>query len=185
MNAVQEYLAQTGIRQADLARLLQEKVDPRIDQALVSKMNQGVCLPSEAITECLCASMHWPSERFLEDSGVIYREDPEAGLKSEIWAPLIEALAGSSWSEPRSRSYLASRLGMRDRSVRRLKELATQDGVIIGSSSHGRGYYLCQTREDLLRLRGEYTSRIKSLSKTVRAIDRDLSRLPGQEEIKL
>lgn len=185
MNIIEDFLARTGMKQTELVELLREKVDPRFDQALVSKMKQGLVAPTEAVIECLSGSCILSSQQFFDRSGVIYREDPEAGRKSEIWAPLIEALAGSSWSEPRSRAYLVSRLRMTDRSVRRLKELAIQDGVIIGSSSHGRGYYLCQTREDLVRLRGEYTARIKSLSKTVRAIDRDLARLPGQEEIKL
>ena len=183
MNAVQEYLAQTGMKQADLAKRLKEKVDPRIDQALVSKMNQGVCLPSEAITVCLCASMHWPSERFLEDSGVIYRQAPEKPLRSEIYRPLVELL--QKHSTPLSRALCAKILCVRDRQVREWKELATQAGYIIGADPNGMGYYLCRTRAQLMAVRAQYSSRLQSIVKTLRAIDRALAMVPGQQEMEL
>lgn len=179
MNVIAEFLNETGCSQQQLADIL-SAIDPRIDQALISKMKTGVCLPTEAVVRCLCELMHRPSEGLLALDGVIYPPIEETRLKTENYGPLISALAGSSWTEPRSRAYLVSRLHMPDRSIRRLKEAATQDDVIIGSSSHGKGYYLAQTREDLLRIRREYTSRIRSHVKTLRAIDRALAQVPGQ-----
>lgn len=183
MNVVSEYLRITGCSQRELAEIL-AKADPRIDQALVSKMNTGVCLPSEAIVRYLCGLMHWPSDAFLDPDGEIIPPHVKTAPKWPIYEHLLIALEGSSESYPYSREYLAKRLGITDRALRRMKEEAIADGCIIGSSSYSKGatkgYYLPQTRDELLRILGEYTSRSRSINRSIRAIKKALNVIPGQ-----
>lgn len=183
MNIIEHFLAQTGMKQTELVELLREKVDPRFDQALVSKMKQGLVEPTGAVIKCLSEACILPSETILDQGGVIYQEPSKKALRTENYWNLISILAHSL--VPLSRSYLAHKLGVTDRQLRRLKEQATKDGYIIGSSSHGKGYYLCRDRGQLMQLKAEYRARIKSQMDTYRVIQTALDKLPGQEEMKL
>lgn len=180
MNVVTEFLMATGMPQGELAKLLKENVDPRFDQAMVSKMNQGLVEPNEATRRWLCEAMHRPSEASNDDLGISYRPPIETALKSEIYGDLVEALLRATEEYPATRSFLSKRLGVSDRAVRKMKEQAIHDGLIIGSSSHNKGYYICISRDQLRRVRAEVWSRTKSLLQTIRAIDRELSQMPGQ-----
>lgn len=183
MNIIEHFLTQTGMKQTELVELLREKVDPRFDQALVSKMKQGLVEPTAEVIKALSEACILPSETISDRDGVIYQEPSEKALRTENYWRLISLLTHSL--VPLSRSYLAHKLGVTDRQLRRLKEQATRDGNIIGSSSHGKGYYLCRNRGQLLELKAEYRARINSLMDTYRAIQTALERLPGQEEMKL
>ncbi len=114
----------------------------------------------------------------------IYPSSLKAPLNWQIYEPLLTALQGSSELNPYSRQYLSEVLGVNDRQVRKMKELAIADGNIIGSSSYAKGslqgYYLPTTRDEYLNILGEYTSRVKSLSRSIRAINKALELVPGQ-----
>lgn len=114
----------------------------------------------------------------------IYPSSLKEPLNWQIYEPLLNALQGSSEINPYSRQYLSEVLGVNDRQVRKMKELAIADGNIIGSSSYAKGnsqgYYLPTTREEYLNILGEYTSRVKSLSRSIRAINKALELVPGQ-----
>lgn len=79
-----------------------------------------------------------------------------------------------------SRQKLAEQTGMSDRAIRRAIQLLREDGEIILSSSHGKGYWRSDSASEIGRYIAENKSRIKKLYKTNRKLTEKYYTLTGQ-----
>lgn len=167
---IKEYRKQRGLTQAELAAEISKDI-PGIDRALISRMETGLCLPSQVIVNWLDkACAHGVGER----KGLAWttlREAEKKALKTELQAQIYEALEKASSDSPVTRRMLMIRTGRSDRQVRNAISEMRQDGILIVASSRGYGYWLAQTDHDVRLLRREYSSRLKSCRKILHVID--------------
>lgn len=56
MNRIRERRLELGMKQTELSAILRE-ADPRIDTAMISRFECGVCLPTEPVLEALESAM--------------------------------------------------------------------------------------------------------------------------------
>ena len=77
-----------------------------------------------------------------------------------------------SVTEWKTREQLVHESGLCDRVVRReISELGKNPGTVVISSSHGRGYKLPASKEELIACRNEYRSREKEMHERVEVLD--------------
>lgn len=79
-----------------------------------------------------------------------------------------------------SRQELVMRTGMSDRAVRKAIQLLREDGEIILSSSHGKGYWRSDSASEIGRYIAENKSRIRKLYKTNKKLTEQYYILTGQ-----
>ncbi len=180
MNRLKEYRKAKGLTQAQLAKELQALV-PGMDASLISKIENGLALPNDAVTnfvENVLASQSEAGEaqRTANVSMII-----EETLKNDSEASVIlRRIMAASRELPATRAELAIISKLPDREVRETIARLRNAGMRIASTSGSKGYWMCQDAADYAALRGEYMRRIASISKTVKAMD---AVLPGQIEM--
>ena len=79
-----------------------------------------------------------------------------------------------------SRQELVTRTGMSDRAVRKAIQALREDGEIILSSSHGKGYWRSDDASEIGQYIAENKSRIRKLYKTNRKLTEQYYELTGQ-----
>lgn len=79
-----------------------------------------------------------------------------------------------------SRQELVMRTGMTDRAIRRAIQLLREDGEIILSSSHGKGYWRSDEVSEIAQYIRENDSRCRKMSRTNRKIKEKYYTLTGQ-----
>lgn len=82
-----------------------------------------------------------------------------------------------SRDEWRTRDELIHRTGQCDRAIRReLSELGKDPDTVVISSSHGKGYKLPASKEELIACRNEYRSREQEMHERVQVLDEAIRR---------
>ena len=161
MNTIKEHRLALNLTQPDVSAALRE-VDRRMDVGMVSRFEQGVCLPTENVLRAL--------ETVLQaDRRELYGEVELAGIGAETprQRPLTARLAQAipyGRDHAVTRADLADRFSMDDRSIRRAIAEAREDGLIICNDGDGRGYYQSddvgvirkQYRQERARMRSIY-----------------------------
>ena len=79
-----------------------------------------------------------------------------------------------------SRERLSELSGMSDRAVRKAIQALREDGEIILSSSHGKGYWRSDDASEIGQYIAENKSRIRKLYKTNRKLTEQYYELTGQ-----
>lgn len=177
MNLLKEYRAMKGLTQIQLAEELRD-VEPAIDNALISKMESGVCSPSYAVTAYLISGFANRVSEEKTSESINVSTDNISDLKMSIYADdVLGMLMGRTIDNPISRGELASRTGYSDRTIRKAILELRENGFRVISSSYTTGYWLAQTPEEYRILRNDYLARLKSLARTIHAMD---AAIPGQ-----
>lgn len=147
MNNLKAAREEIGISQKELATILQT-TDPRIDQALVSKFETGVCLPNPVTARNIARLMHSSVRDLFGEEGQIYL--PTVNAPETPVEPLpfvVEDLLNALGDTPKTRRELCEDLDVGDRELRRLIREARDYGYVIVNK--GKGYYLATTEEDM------------------------------------
>ena len=156
MNRLKERRLELGLTQEAVSGIL-KLADPRMDVSMVSRFENGVCLPTEEVAEALEAALR-ASRAYLfgEDEKA---ETPMRTAETERIAGLIPKGRRNAIS----REDLAAALHTTDRKMRKAVAEAKKQGVMI--CNDGDGY--CQSDElsDLWRQYRRETARAMSILK--------------------
>ena len=148
MNNLKAAREEMGLKQAELAALVQS-VDSRIDVGMISRFENGVCLPTPIVARALARHLQASVVDLFSEEGQIYistitaPETPAEPLPFEI-EDLIAALD----TTPKSRRKLCEELDIGDRHLRKLIREARDYGYVIMNS--GKGYYLSTEIDDMV-----------------------------------
>lgn len=143
MNTLQEHRLERGATQPQVVAEL-KKIDSRADVALLSKYENGLCLPTlpqVLVLERLYGVSReelFPDGEFDVRLPIEFDSDSEAAL--EVVQSVIAAIPEGRQNAI-SRAELAAKLSTVDRRARKLLELARCSGVIILNDQTGKGYY--------------------------------------------
>ena len=149
MNNLKAAREALGLKQAELAALV-STVDSRIDVGMISRFENGVCLPTPLVAKALARHLQASvSDLFTEEgqmyiSGVMYAETP-----SEPLPFAAEDLLAALGDKPKTRRELCIELDLSDRQLRRLIRDTREYGYVIANK--GKGYYLAASEEDMTR----------------------------------
>lgn len=157
MNRLKERRLALGLTQEAVSGIL-KLADPRMNVSMVSRFENGVCLPTEEVTEALEAAL-WASRAYL------FGEDEKAEMPPMRTAE-TERIAGLIPKGRRnaiSREDLAAALHTTDRKMRKAVAEAKKQGVMI--CNDGDGYYQSDELSDLWRQYRRETARAMSILK--------------------
>ena len=135
--------------QRELLEILR-KDEPRMDIGTLSRIETGFVLPaSEEVLEALEKALQAPREDLFEGVEVFAMKDTRPQRKADTaWvASFLEY--GKAYAV--TRKELAERMGLSDRAMREKLEAARADGLVICCDQDGKGYYLPDTQEEILR----------------------------------
>lgn len=155
-----EYRKLKNLTQPRLAEELYDIV-PGIDAPLISKMERGMCEPSKELQAYLDAQ-----EEIIGQDVIELTPD-----ESDIYLALLT----HDYYNRLSRHELMVLTGKSDRFNRKTIENLRNKGIRVCSDSFDQGYYLAGTQSEYMRFRGALIARLKSLAKTIKAMDEHVS----------
>nr|DAF15934.1 MAG TPA: transcriptional repressor DicA [Caudoviricetes sp.] len=170
MNRLKERRLELGLTQEAVSGVL-KLVDPRIDTCMVSRFENGVCLPTEEVLTALEAALR-TSRAYLygdEDKADI----PQRTAETER----IAALIPHGRRNAISRAELAAAMQTSDRMMRKAVSEAKRQGVMI--CNDGEGYYQTEELGDLYRQYKRDTARAMSILKARKPM-RDVLKAAGR-----
>lgn len=139
MNNLKEIREIAGLSQKELAALVQE-VEPRIDVGMISRFENGVCLPTPIVARTLARCLSTSVRNLFGEEGQTYIYEVSAEETPVEPLPfVVEELVGELTEWPRSRRDLCEALDVTDRQLRRLIAEARSYGYVI--VNNGSGYY--------------------------------------------
>lgn len=172
MNRLKELRERAGIKQNEMAALIDV---PRIDTAMVSRFENGVCLPTEEVMVRL--------EKILgADRYEIFAEGEERVEKAVRPAIVDRVLNVIPYGAANAvtREELARRLGMSDRKARQCIETARRYGILIMNRQDGRGYFISDNVAEMERQYRQDTRRALSILARRKAVRKRIKELGGQ-----
>lgn len=176
MNIIREYRERRGLTQAQLARELSQEF-PGVDAPLISKMEKGLCAPTDELAGYILRGLASGPRADEAVSAVNVSTELDMAVRGSIAASVIyDRIESASRENPVSRAELVHLTQISDREVRETIARLRKAGARIASSSSTSGYWMC-SGDDYAHLRAEYISRVRTIMKTVRAMDMVL---PGQ-----
>lgn len=164
---LKEYRLSKRLTQTELAAEISKDI-PGIDRALISKIETGLCEPSSAIRIWLFKACAQASKELKGQTWATLRETEKKALKTDLQAQIYEMLEKADRSV--SRNMLRIRTGRSDRQIRKAISEMRAAGILIVTTSSGKGYWLAQTDNDLRLLKREYQSRLITCNKILKAI---------------
>lgn len=170
MNRLKERRLELGLTQEAVSGVL-KLVDPRIDTGMVSRFENGVCLPTKEVLTALEAALR-TSRAYLygdEDKADI----PQRTAETERIAALIPYGRRNAIS----RAELAAAMQTSDRMMRKAGSEAKRQGVMI--CNDGEGYYQTEELGDLYRQYKRDTARAMSILKARKPM-RDVLKAAGR-----
>jgi len=148
MNSIKEHRLALGMTQPQLSQILRQ-YDPRIDVGMVSRFEQEVCFPTEAVLKGLETALQVGRRELygeLELSVI-----PAVNSKiSPITAQLADIVPFGR-TNAISREALANKLNLSDRKMRQAVSLARREGLVIINDQGGSGYYRSDDVTDIRR----------------------------------
>lgn len=174
MTAIKERRLALGLTQPQVASML-KAVDPRMDVAMVSRIENGVCLPTAKVLASLTTILQADvSELFPADEVLAMRElEADTEPQEASWSERLKKAIPYGRENAIRRDDLAYALGVSDRSLRKSIENARAAGMLINNDGDGKGYYQSDDTEDLVRQYRQDTSRALSIlyrRKTIRRL---------------
>ena len=142
MNNLRKRRLELGISQVELSGAL-KKVDSRMDIGMISRFENGVCLPLPNALNALETALQASAEELFGIESLQAIEQLVALPTTD--SPEIKALLSHLYhgkEAAMSRTALCAALSMPDRQVRDLIEQARREGAIIINLSDGAGYFL-------------------------------------------
>lgn len=171
-NIIKAYRKDRGLTQRELAEEM-SKVFPGVDKALISKMENGLCEPTEEMREWCCNTSNRPIGERNDAVWEVYLPESEAsqmGYLSPLEQEILDRLQETDIDHRLTRSHLWSLFGS-DRMNRRAIETLRSYGYRIGSGLGAEGYWLIRDDEEYKRFSKEYSSRAYKVMKTKSAMD--------------
>ena len=163
MNRLKERRLELGLTQEAVSGVL-KLVDPRIDTCMVSRFENGVCLPTEEVMTALEAALR-TSRAYL------YGDEDKAD------SPHRTAEIPHGRRNAISRAELAAAMQTSDRMMRKAVSEAKRQGVMI--CNDGEGYYQTEELGDLYRQYRRDTARAMSILKARKPM-RDVLKAAGR-----
>ncbi len=149
-----------GLGQKELAALARE-IEPRIDVGMISRFENGVCLPTPIVAERLASALGVSSRDLFSPEGQEYllnirdADEPVEGLPF-----VLEDLMNELGSTPRTRRELCVALDISDRRLRKRIAEARELGYCI--VNQGDGYFIPEDLSDMKQF--YFTERRRALS---------------------
>lgn len=140
MNKIKERRVELGLTQPELSAEL-KKVDPRIDVAMVSRFEQGVCLPTPAVAERIELVLQATMDELYGTDDELYSLRQNAEKSAPDWINAFVAHIPLGKGNAVSRAQLSELTGLSDRAVRKMIQQARQYGYLIINDCDGRGYF--------------------------------------------
>ena len=179
-NVIKNYRMAKGLTQRELAEEM-SKDFPYVDTSLISKFENEVCLPTEAVREWTCKRINDLLAERNQSKGMIYHSQEKLS-KNGDFSPLARNVFEliKSADGRITREELTRKTGANDRMVREAIEELRSNKIRIGSGGGASGYFICKTESEYKRFIPEYTSRAYKIIRNKEAMD---SYTEGQIEI--
>lgn len=156
MNRLKERRLELGLTQEAVSGIL-KLADPRMDVSMVSRFENGVCLPTEEVMTALEAALRI-------DRAYLYGNEDKADIPQRTTeTERIAALIPHGRRNAISREDLAAALHTTDRKMRKALAEAKKQGLMI--CNDGDGYYQSDELSDLWRQYRRETARAMSILK--------------------
>lgn len=156
MNRLKERRLELGLTQEAVSGIL-KLADPRMDVSMVSRFENGACLPTEEVLTALEAALRTNRAYLYGDEDKV--DIPQRTAETER----IAALIPSGRRNAISREDLAAALHTTDRKMRKAVAEAKKQGLMI--CNDGDGYYQSDELSDLWRQYRRETARAMSILK--------------------
>ena len=159
-NSIKAAREALGLKQKEVASLLQE-VEPRIDVGMLSRFENGVCLPTPIVANRLASVLGVDFRDLFSPEGQEYiqnirdADEPVEGLPF-----ILEDLINELGSTPRTRRELCEALDISDRRLRKRIAEARELGYCIVNK--GDGYFIPEDLSDMKQF--YFTERHRALS---------------------
>lgn len=147
MNNLKTAREEMGLKQAELAALVQT-VDHRIDIGMISRFENGVCLPTPVVARRLASLLGTSVRDLFGEEGQTYIltvNAPETPTEPLPFA--VEDLLAALGDNPKTRRELCEELDVSDRKLRERIREARSYGYVIANK--GKGYFLAADGEDM------------------------------------
>ena len=177
VNNIKALRLKAGLTQPALAAACRE-ADCRIETAMISRFENGVCLPTPSVAKAIAAALQVPVEALYGVPDQMYipavlMADAPVEPESMDVTNIVNALASAR--RPLTRKELCAITGMCDRSVRQSIADARLCGyIIVGGDRSKGGYYIAASMEDVERHFHREESRALSILKGLSAARRRL-----------
>lgn len=160
MNSIRERRLALGMTQPQLSAILRQ-IDPRIDVGMVSRFEQEVCFPTEAVLKGLETALQADRSELYSaiELSIVPAQNDEISPSTAKLAEFIPV----GRDKTVSRSDLAKRMNMSDRHMRAAVSLARREGLVIINDQNGRGYYRSEDIRDMQRQLNQTHNRALSL----------------------
>ena len=145
---VRERRQELGMTQQQLLAKLKE-YEPRLDIGTLSRIESGICLPSEAVLEGLERHLQATRSDLFSGLEIFCVETTKTPIGAVTW--LVAEAVPEGKANAISREELAAKLGVKDRTMREWLENARLDGLVIANDQDGKGYYQPVTEEEINR----------------------------------
>lgn len=156
MNRLKERRLELGLTQEAVSGIL-KLADPRMDVSMVSRFENGVCLPTDEVMTALEAALRI-------DRAYLYGDEDKADIPQRTTeTERIAALIPHGRRNAISREDLAAALHTTDRKMRKAVSEAKKQGLMI--CNDGDGYYQSDELSDLWRQYRRETARAMSILK--------------------
>lgn len=173
MNNLKKRRLALGMSQAELSDEL-KKVDSRMDVGMISRFENGVCLPFPNALKALATALQAPAEELFSGEDLTAIEQLAALPTTDEYSPEVKVLLSHLYHDKQagmSRTELCTALHMSDRKVRDLIEQARREGAIIINDQSGAGYFLSDDPDEWAKQYQQDTHRALSIlarRKTIR-----------------
>ena len=182
MNRLKERRMSLGMSQAQLSDAL-KAADSRIDVGMISRFENGVCLPLPTALKALETALQAPASELFDAVDLTTIGELDALPTTDEYSAEVKMLLSHLYHDKQaamSRTALCAALHMPDRKVRELIEQARREGAIIINLSDGAGYYLSDDPDVWERQYRQDTHRALSILARRKAI-RDRLKAAGKE----
>lgn len=170
MNRLKERRLELGLTQEAVSGIL-KLADPRMDVSMVSRFENGACLPTDEVMTALEAALR-TSRAYLYGE----EENAEVPMQTAETAH-IACLIPKGRRNAISREDLAAALHTTDRKMRKAVAEAKKQGLMI--CNDGDGYYQSDELSDLWRQYRRETARAMSILKARKPM-RDVLKAAGR-----
>ena len=153
MNNLKKLRIAAGMKQWELAKLCQQ-TDSRIEVGMISRFENGVCLPTLAVAKAIAdalrvdvGELYGIPEQFMLE-GFLSADVPIEPESMDV-TNLISYL--SECDRPIKRGALAVMMDCSDRELRRTIEEARNCGYFVVNGGNGSGYFLARNTADIVQ----------------------------------
>lgn len=167
MISIKERRLELGYTQPEISAYLR-RVDPRMDVGMVSRFENGVCLPTEEVADALCIILQATKDQLWGDVKAQEMRD-KSKHHSEV-VDLISRTIPFGRENAITRAELAMRLQVPDRMARQYVGIARLHGVIIINDQDGEGYFQSDNVQDIMRQYKQETNRAMTILSRRKAI---------------